>query len=221
MIKNKYYIWYFNLIEKAKKRNNLQEYETHHIIPRFAGGLDDDNNLVRLSYREHYICHKILTKLYAGPLKAKAFLSLHRMCFAKKYGSPSKLYEQFRKEFIKHLKEYHPSRLNPESWSQTCKINAKKQWQNNEERRKNFSDKMKSLWKEGKITPEMSRKNGKHNKFGILNHKTIEIEYKGKIYYGYRELEEATGVTGYLYIKYYKHGIDPESRIGKNGPVPK
>ena len=45
------------------------------------------------------------------------------------------------------------------------------------------------------------------------------VENKGKTYYGWRELQEGTGVTKHLYKKYYLNGIDPETRIGANGPV--
>ena len=46
----------------------LHEYEgyteRHHIIPKSAGGSDDKDNLVRLSAREHFVCHLLLTKMY-------------------------------------------------------------------------------------------------------------------------------------------------------------
>lgn len=47
----------------------------------------------------------------------------------------------------------------------------------------------------------------------------VLLENNGKIYYGWRELQETTGVTKHLYNKYYLNGIDPEKRIGANGPA--
>lgn len=38
--------------------------ENHHIIPRCLNGIDDPWNIVRLSYREHYIAHLLLWKMY-------------------------------------------------------------------------------------------------------------------------------------------------------------
>lgn len=38
--------------------------EVHHIVPKSMGGTDSLDNLVRLSAREHYICHWLLTKIY-------------------------------------------------------------------------------------------------------------------------------------------------------------
>jgi hypothetical protein len=39
-------------------------YDLHHVIPKSCGGTNDKSNLVSLTYREHYICHMILVKLY-------------------------------------------------------------------------------------------------------------------------------------------------------------
>ena len=38
--------------------------ETHHIIPKSEGGLDEPDNLVNLTAREHYIAHLLLWKIY-------------------------------------------------------------------------------------------------------------------------------------------------------------
>jgi len=94
-------------------------------------------------------------------------------------------------------------------------------WMNAEDRRKQHSIKMKERWESGKITPEMSRKNGNHGLMGKDIHNTLDIEYKGVIYYGWRDLLEKTKVTKHLYKKYYLKGIDPEFRIGCDGPISK
>ena len=38
--------------------------ETHHIIPKSEGGLDEPDNLVNLTAREHYVAHLLLAKIY-------------------------------------------------------------------------------------------------------------------------------------------------------------
>ena len=48
---------------KAQSRSNLVLYETHHIIPRCLKGNDSAENLVRLTPREHFIAHHLLTKM--------------------------------------------------------------------------------------------------------------------------------------------------------------
>ena len=40
--------------------------ERHHIVPRKLGGSNDKQNLVRLSAREHFVCHRLLTKMVTG-----------------------------------------------------------------------------------------------------------------------------------------------------------
>jgi hypothetical protein len=38
--------------------------ERHHIFPRSLGGDDDETNLIRLTAREHFICHALLAEMY-------------------------------------------------------------------------------------------------------------------------------------------------------------
>lgn len=52
-------------IIKRRKVNPYDGYtENHHILPRCLGGSDEIDNLVKLSAKEHYICHLLLTKMY-------------------------------------------------------------------------------------------------------------------------------------------------------------
>lgn len=217
----KYKIWYDKIIERAKNRTLSEGYEIHHIIPRFDGGLDNSENLVKLTLREHYVCHLLLTKIYDGMLKMKAYCALHKMCFSGKYGNKSRLYETFRTQFIENLKLNHPSKINVKKFSDVSRENALNSWKNADERRRDTSERMKKLWLTGKLTKEHSRMNGRHNLFGKNNHKTLKIEYKNEIYWGWNELKEKTGVSKALYKKYYLNNIDPEYRIGKNGPEKK
>lgn len=61
-IQNKYYRCYYNIINRSKSRTLTSYCEVHHIIPRSLGGTDDESNLVKLTAREHFICHWLLTK---------------------------------------------------------------------------------------------------------------------------------------------------------------
>lgn len=74
IIRNKYYMWYKQLITAA--RNVEENYEVHHILPKCMGGRDDKSNLVRLTYREHYIAHKLLWKCTTGITKQKMAYAL-------------------------------------------------------------------------------------------------------------------------------------------------
>jgi hypothetical protein len=94
--KNKYSKWYFNIIESARKLPTSDYSELHHIIPRSMGGDNSKDNLVRLSARQHFICHLLLTKMSDN--KKLAF-ALTRMLGGSKRYKPrsSKIYELCKK----------------------------------------------------------------------------------------------------------------------------
>jgi len=81
---------YNNIIHNAqvKKRRKLVSsatnyiyYERHHILPKCLGGSDSKDNLVLLTAKEHYICHKLLTYIYKG--NRKIACAFHKMTFGK------------------------------------------------------------------------------------------------------------------------------------------
>ena len=55
---------YNEIVERAKTRILEGYKERHHIIPKCINGTDDKSNLVELTAREHFICHKLLTEIY-------------------------------------------------------------------------------------------------------------------------------------------------------------
>lgn len=55
---------YDSIIERAKTRVLIDYSEKHHILPKCLGGTDTHNNLVKLTFREHFICHQLLCKMY-------------------------------------------------------------------------------------------------------------------------------------------------------------
>jgi hypothetical protein len=56
---------YYKICERGKTNRNLGVYcEKHHITPRCMGGSNQDDNLTILTYREHFIAHVLLTKMY-------------------------------------------------------------------------------------------------------------------------------------------------------------
>jgi hypothetical protein len=65
-LENKYSIWYYKIINNAKNRTATGYTEKHHIIPRSLNGTDDDSNIVKLTAREHFVCHLLLTKMVTG-----------------------------------------------------------------------------------------------------------------------------------------------------------
>lgn len=62
---------YDALMDKAKSRilQNGIKYEIHHIVPRCVGGNNTEGNLVKLTFKEHYFAHKLLTRIYSSNKK--------------------------------------------------------------------------------------------------------------------------------------------------------
>lgn len=85
-IENKYTNWYNLIIENAKlqlrKKKNGIYYESHHIIPKSMGGIEE----VLLTAKEHYICHLLLCKMVTGKDKHKMINALIKMAFNKSKG---------------------------------------------------------------------------------------------------------------------------------------
>jgi hypothetical protein len=59
---------YDQIILRAKSeirvKNDKTYYESHHITPKCLGGGNEPNNLVFLTAKEHYLCHKLLILIY-------------------------------------------------------------------------------------------------------------------------------------------------------------
>ena len=96
---------YNELIENAKQRNwtrkTAPEYvEQHHIVPRSLGGSDCADNLVFLTYQEHFLGHWLLYKLSASTNKAKMANAWFRMCQSNEFQIRNgKHYARARKAF--------------------------------------------------------------------------------------------------------------------------
>jgi hypothetical protein len=60
---HKYINWYISLIRKAQNRTSIDGYfEKHHVFPKSIFGNNDF--VVNLTAREHFIAHKLLYKIY-------------------------------------------------------------------------------------------------------------------------------------------------------------
>lgn len=77
-IDNKYTKWYYNIISDASTRLMNNTYtELHHIIPKSLGGSDKAHNLVKLTAKEHYMCHRLLPKMLTGGGQKKMLYALY------------------------------------------------------------------------------------------------------------------------------------------------
>jgi hypothetical protein len=68
-LQNKYTRTYYAIIEKAQSIDRSGYLEEHHIIPRFMKGSNKKSNLVKLTAKEHFIVHLLLTKMFEKDTK--------------------------------------------------------------------------------------------------------------------------------------------------------
>jgi len=95
---------YDQIIDRAKNRSLTDYCEKHHIIPKCMGGSDDSSNIVKLTAREHFLCHWILHELYPNDYKLMyAFdkMSHIKSNSAKQYVPSSKIVEYAREEMAR------------------------------------------------------------------------------------------------------------------------
>lgn len=77
-------------------------------MPKSLGGLDDADNLVKLTAKEHFICHALLIRFLTGHAKYKMEWAFHQLCTWSPKSSAhkdvyvnSRLYEKFKQNFQK------------------------------------------------------------------------------------------------------------------------
>jgi len=112
-INNKYKSWYDSIIQKAYNRILSSYKEKHHILPRCLGGKDNQENLVELTAREHFIVHMLLCKFTKGQARIKMLYAFNFMSVVRSkyrdYKINSKIAQKLRKEFFsnkpRHTKE--------------------------------------------------------------------------------------------------------------------
>lgn len=94
---------YNQIIERAKTRELTGYIEKHHIIPKCLGGNNSEENLVKLTAKEHFLCHMLLCEIYPNEYKLKHALflmAIGKQKFKEKiYIIGSRTYERLRKEY--------------------------------------------------------------------------------------------------------------------------
>lgn len=102
---NKYSNWYNTIIESAKSRELSKPYDRHHIIPKSLGGSNDPNNIVRLTPREHFICHRLLVHMVSESVKHKMAYAAWQQSRSFKFKGriTSRTFEYLRNELAKSL----------------------------------------------------------------------------------------------------------------------
>lgn len=106
---------YYKIIENAKKETDnghrqLGYFEKHHIQPKSLGGTNNKENLVKLTAREHFICHWLLVKMYnKGTIERNKMLcalwKMQSISNTHKRYINARAYEALRIEFAKMISE--------------------------------------------------------------------------------------------------------------------
>lgn len=108
-INNKYFKLYSKIIRNAQSQNRVFDrttHERHHIIPESMGG----RQAVVLTFREHFICHLLLTRFTSGINKAKMYFALQTFFYFDErrrlnLRQRSRLYHSYKEAFIQAAKE--------------------------------------------------------------------------------------------------------------------
>lgn len=184
---------YLNLILKAKDRSSLcgENVEMHHSVPKhwFLEGKkksDYDFSLVALTRREHFIAHRLLSKMFPNNVKAK--MALLRMINTKskkdKYHVNCNLYKSSKEEFVKLIKEIRSNETLDHKRRKAASQHLKRMWQEHPDvmiqriikMRNDPKDKKRrnicSLLLKDKNKNGLAEKTKKRNK--NLNHMTVE-----------------------------------------------
>jgi len=153
---------YNQIIERAQNRKLEGYKEKHHVIPKCLGGSDDKSNLVDLTAREHFLCHKLLC--YINPNNQKLLWALWLMAIGKKrkkhaepYKISSREYEQLKQLASQHRKgksitNQHKSKISKNNSKPVCQYDFKgnfiKEWPSAAEAERFINNKPNAYWKE-------------------------------------------------------------------------
>lgn len=106
-IDNKYTRWYYNIIANAQARSIQKETytEKHHIVPKSLGGDNSNTNLVALTPKEHYMCHRLLPRMLSGNCQKKMIYALYCITHVRNKGQTTRyipnanLYSKIKEEW--------------------------------------------------------------------------------------------------------------------------
>ena len=175
---------YWSIIHN-RLHNKVDGYvENHHIIPRSEGGPDNNDNIVALTAREHYICHLLLAKIYNDykMLSAVVFMQAAKERWpSRTFKFNSRLYEAIRKKFAVKVSENKKGRI---PWNkgkkmspEACKNMSAAQKKYRQEHPNSISSTFSKYWV-GKNRSEVDRKNKSNAAKG--KPKNYQVWNKGK-----------------------------------------
>ena len=181
-IQNKYTRIYYSIISNAKSRTLPEDTytEKHHIIPKSLGGNNSQLNLVPLTAKEHYMCHRLLAKMLSGAEQKKMLYALYCITHVRNKGQvtrhiPSaneyaKIKEDWQKSIQGRPTHNKGKPMSNEQKEKLRQANLGKTYTRTDDYRANMS-----IAKKGKPIPKLQGKPS--NRKGII----MSIEQKEKI----------------------------------------
>lgn len=131
---NKYFHIYKRLIQK-RLMNPVDENiysELHHILPKSLGGTNETCNLIKLTAKEHYIAHLLLTKFIFGKDRYKVLNAFFCMNMKSKNTinrySSSRLYQFLKEELSDEKSKFHKKLWEDEEYKNLMSERAKISW---------------------------------------------------------------------------------------------
>ena len=184
-IQNKYKLWHDKIIAKAKNRTLEGYKEVHHIIPKSCGGLNDKDNIVNLTAREHYVIHLLLPYCTKGNAKHKmlnAFIFMtSKSKFCKRdYKIHSRVYQKLRSEFAASLKG---RRLTPEWKAKISKTLTGTKLPESTRRKISLANMGKKISEKSRLALAIRNKGNKFNlgkKASLETRNKLSIAHTGK-----------------------------------------
>lgn len=123
---------YENLIRKRRisplDKSRYQYTEVHHVNPVCLGGDNESSNLIRLTAREHFIAHRLLSKIH--PNSEELLSAVWIMCHTRegvKIGS--KAFEILREAYSKRTSALTKLKWQSEEFKSEQSRRAKEQWE--------------------------------------------------------------------------------------------
>lgn len=181
----------YNLIvSNARNRPKAAGMETHHITPRCVGGTDDKSNLVNLTRREHFVCHRLLSK-NGGKLELSFRMMRNRTC-----SDNSRQYDIARLKVTTEHKKY--------KHSDETKIKMSG-WHHSEDAKQRIAEKTNNL---GKNPWEVTNAN---TDMWLYAAEAYEHWSTGKGYIKIMKLLPLTQMTAQTMTRKFKSGWVPEN----------
>lgn len=170
----------YNDIVLNRLNNPYKGYtETHHILPKSMGGTNESSNLVKLSAREHFICHWLLYKIYKNQAMACAWNAMCLDKFDARYTSHS----------FKYAREAHSKALSVRNIGNSY---ASREF--TEEHKKRISEGLKGKPKTKEHIANLRKPKSSTENMGKSHRKQVLCIETGKIYKSVKDASKQMGI---------------------------